>query len=151
MFDDMQKMMQRMQSLMDNALGESVVSRPFLLPMAGLESRLTKAPTMAIHVVEKPEAYEVQAELPGVNKEDIQVEVNDNQVAISAKSASQQEKKDGDRIIYSERVEGQISRRFTLPVDLDETKSTAKFDNGVLTLTLSKRRGAAGSRQLSVN
>ena len=84
MFDDMQKMMQRMQSLMDNSFGEAPLARPFLLPSGNVESRLTKTPSMALHVVEKPEGYEVQAELPGVKKEDIKVEVHDNQVAISA-------------------------------------------------------------------
>lgn len=151
MFDDMQKMMQRMQSIMDNSFGEAPLARPFLLPSGNVESRLTKTPSMALHVVEKPEGYEVQAELPGVKKEDIKVEVHDNQVAISARTASQQEKKEGERIIYSERTEGQVSRRFTLPVELDESKSEARFDNGVLTLSLVKRNGTVGPRQLSVS
>jgi HSP20 family protein len=150
MFDDMQKMMQRMQSLMDNSLGEAPLGRPFLLPSGSLESRLTKTPIMALHVVEKPEAYEVQAELPGVKKEDIKVEIHDNRVTISARTASEQEKKEGERVIYSERTEGQVSRRFTLPLELDEARSGAKFDNGVLTLTLIKRAGTDGPRQLSV-
>lgn len=150
MFDDMQRMMQRMQSAMDEAFGTSAFARPFLLPNPAAGTRLVKAPTMALHVTEKPEGYEIQAELPGVKKEDISVEINDNIVAISAKTSASSEKKEGERVIYSERVEGEISRRFALPVELDETKSSAKFDNGVLTLALARKASQPERKQLTV-
>lgn len=150
MFDDMQRIMQRMQSAMDDAFGSSAFARPFLLPNPDAGTRLTKAPTMALHVVEKPDGYEVQAELPGIKKEDISVEVHDNVVGITAKSSSASERKQGETVIYSERTEGQISRRFALPVELDEAKSTAKFENGVLTLTLARKADVPGARQLTV-
>lgn len=150
MFDDMQRMMARMQSAMDDALGTSVGTRPFLLPNVQGGTRLAKAPTMALHVIEKPEGYEVQAELPGVRKEDIQVEIHENLVAITARNASGAERKEGERVVYSERIDGQISRRFTLPVELDEHLSTARFENGVLSLNLVRRSKAPAGRQLTI-
>ena len=150
MFDDMHKMMARMQSAMDDAFGTSVGARPFLLPTVQGGTRLAKAPTIALHVIEKPEGYEVQAELPGVRKEDIQVEIHDNLVSIAAKAASHAERKEGERVVYSERIDGQLSRRFTLPVEIDESQSRAKFDNGVLSLNLVRRDKTPAMRQLTI-
>lgn len=150
MFDDMQTMMQRMQSLMDDAFGTSARARPYALPNPATGTRLTKAPTMALHVTENNGVYEVQAELPGVKKEDINVEINDNVVSITAKTSAATEKKDGEKVIYSERVEGSVSRRFSMPDDIDQTKSSAKFDNGVLTLTLVRKQAVPAAKQLTV-
>jgi HSP20 family protein len=47
-----------------------------------------------------------------------------------------------DRVVYRERASTAIARSFTLPVELDESQSSAKLDNGVLTLTLAKKREA---------
>lgn len=150
MFDDMQRTLQRMQALMDDAFGTSTSARPFLLPAPAGGTRLTKVPTMALHVTENANGYEVQAELPGVKKEDITVEIRDNIVSISARTSSATEKKEGEKVIYSERVEGSVSRRFSLPAELDESKSGAKFDNGVLTLTLVRKASGPAVKQLSV-
>ena len=56
------------------------------------------------------------------------------------------EKKDGDKMLRSERYFGNIYRSFTLPYDLDEAKSVAKFDSGVLELKLVKKAGVAGKK-----
>ena len=68
MFDDMQRMMNRMQSLMDDAFGSSLLAKPYALPNPEGGTRLTKAPTMALHVTENPQGYEVQAELPEIGR-----------------------------------------------------------------------------------
>ena len=150
MFDDMQRMMNRMQSLMDDAFGSSLLAKPYALPNPEGGTRLTKAPNMALHVTENPKGYEVQAELPGVKKEDITVDIEDNIVSISAKTSAATEKKDGEKVIYSERVEGVVSRRFSLPVEIDQAKSGAKFENGVLTLTLVRKEGTPAAKQLAI-
>jgi HSP20 family protein len=104
------------------------------------------APTIKMDVREEGENYLVHAELPGVRKEDIHVIVDGNQVSISAEAKQEKEVKDGDRVLRSERYFGKVSRSFQLGQDLDDTKASAKFNDGVLELTLPKRAATANKR-----
>jgi HSP20 family protein len=96
-----------------------------------------------VDVTEKDDAYVVHAELPGVNRDDVQVSVDGRTVTISAEVKRLDEKKDGDRVLRSERYYGSVSRGFMLPQDLDESASKAVFKDGVLELTLAKRSAPA--------
>lgn len=80
--------------------------------------------------------YAVSAELPGVKKEDIDVDVDGNQVTISAEVKKESEEKKGEQIVRSERYYGKLERSFTLDSDIDETKVNAKYTDGVLKLVL---------------
>lgn len=108
-----------------------------------------EAPQIKIDVSEADDAYTVKAEIPGVRKEDIHVTIENNQVTIGAEVKKETELKEGERVLRSERYSGSVYRSFTVPVDLDETASTAKYENGVLELTLSKKPAIAG-RKLTV-
>lgn len=97
-----------------------------------------------------PEGYTVHADIPGVKKEDIHVRIDRNSVQIDATMNSEKERKDkSGRVIRSERYAGAVSRAFTLAHDVDDTKASAKYDGGVLTLELPKKT-AADAKQLSV-
>ena len=102
--------------------------------------------TIKMDVTETKEGYTVHAEMPGVKKENINVEIEGNQITLSAEVRHEWEKKDGDKLLRSERYYGNVYRSFTLPYDLDEAKSVAKFDGGVLELTLVKKAGVAGRK-----
>lgn len=102
-----------------------------------------------IDVTENDKGYVVHAEIPGVRKDDIHVTVEGNQVTIGAEVKRETEKKDGERVLRTERYVGSAYRSFTLPSELDEGASEAKYDNGVLELKLAKRAVVAG-RKLSV-
>lgn len=103
-----------------------------------------------IDVSETPESYTVQADIPGVKKEDIHVRIDRNSVQIDASMNSESEKKDkSGRVIRSERYSGAVSRAFTLAHDVDDAKASAKYDDGVLTLELPKKT-VAGAKKLSV-
>jgi HSP20 family protein len=91
----------------------------------------------------------VHAEIPGVAKDDIKVSIEGNQVTIGAEVKRETEKKEGERVIHSERYYGSAYRSFTLPADLDEAASAAKYENGVLELTLAKKPTLAG-RKLTI-
>jgi len=97
-------------------------------------------------VTEQDQGYVVHAEIPGVKKEDIQVTIEGNQVTIGAEVKSGLAPKEGDQVLRSERYYGSVYRSFTLPVDLDEAASTARFENGVLELTLARKAGVAASK-----
>jgi HSP20 family protein len=84
----------------------------------------------------------MSSELPGVAKEDIAVSVEAGEVSISAEVKREKETKDGDKLLRTERYYGSVARAFTLPTDVDAARAEAKFDQGVLTLTLPKAEGA---------
>ena len=97
-------------------------------------------------VTEAGDAYMVHAEVPGVKKDGINVEIEGNQVTITAEVKREWEKKDGDKMLRSERYYGNMYRSFTLPVEIDEAKSEAKYGDGVLELKLVKRMNAPGTK-----
>jgi HSP20 family protein len=109
-----------------------LVFRPVRMPGPRIEQ-------IKVDAAEDDKAYRISAEIPGVRKEDIKVSVVDNEVTISAEVKSQSEKKEGERVVHSERYYGAVSRSFTLPQAVDEQGAQAKYENGVLTLTLPKR------------
>jgi HSP20 family protein len=100
-------------------------------------------------VSEQDNGYVVHAEIPGAKKEDIQVTIEGNQVTIGAEVKRELAPKNGDQVLRSERYFGSVHRSFTLPVELDEAASTARFDNGVLELTLARKAGSVG-RKLTI-
>ena len=112
--------------------------------------RVERATTaIRIDVAEKDNAYVVKAEIPGVAKEDIEVSIEGNQVTIGAEVKREAETKDGERVLRRERYVGRVYRGFALPVDVDETASNARYENGVLELTLAKKSAPAG-RKLAI-
>ncbi len=113
------------------------------------ERRLRATAPIKLDVVEKGDTYVVRAEVPGVNKEDIQVTIEGDQVTIAAEVKRDSERKEGETVLRSERYYGAVHRSFVLPVELDETTSQAKYEGGVLELTLAKKPQVAG-RKLAI-
>lgn len=107
-------------------------------------------PAMRLDVTETDQAYDVKAEIPGVKKEDIKVDVVGNRVSIVAECKQETEEKDKGTVVRSERYYGQQSRVFTLESDIDDSKAEAKYEDGVLHLTLPKKAGAT-SRKLPIH
>jgi HSP20 family protein len=105
--------------------------------------------TIKMDVTETADGYMIHAEMPGVKKEDINVEIEGNQVTITAESKREWEKKEGDKVLRSERYYGNVYRSFTLPAELNEASSEAKYDKGVLELKL-VRKAPIGGKKLSV-
>lgn len=111
----------------------------------------TNAPDLRIDVSENDGAFVVEAEMPGVGKDDIEVSVEGNQVSIGAEVKRETKKKrNGDKEIYTERYYGKVYRSFSLPSDLDSGKAEARYDSGVLTLTLPKKKNGS-SRKVAVS
>ena len=90
-------------------------------------------------VAEQGNAYVVSAELPGYKKEDVQVEIDGARVTITAEAKAQTENKDGEKVVYSERYTGKAVRSFELTSEIDNDTASAKYENGILTLTLPKK------------
>lgn len=126
-------------SLMDSLFSDWLSARPSSSLVANAR----------IEVSESNASYEVRAELPGAAKDDISVEVEGVRVSISAKTSAQSEKKEGEKVLYSERTHESYARSFELPQAVDSEAAVAKFENGVLLLTLPKKN-APQSRKLAV-
>ncbi len=91
-----------------------------------------------VDVREQGEHYEITAELPGVDKKDIQVHVREGTLTLEAEaSESQQEEKEG-RVIRQERRYGKYMRSFDLGGDVRDADIKASFKDGVLTLQVPK-------------
>lgn len=99
-----------------------------------------------VDVTETPQAYVLKADLPGVNKQDIHVQVEGNRVSLSAEVRQEDRLTEGDKVLRSERYVGSVARSFQLPEDIDNSAAKARYDNGVLTLTLPKRVASAGQK-----
>lgn len=128
--------------------GFDEIFRGFFQPVRSTGSQ-TRAMAIKMDVRETAQGYVVHAEIPGVKKEDIHVTIEGNQVTIGAETKRETEQKDGERVLRTERFYGNLYRSFTLPVELDEAASTAKYENGVLELTLARKQQAAG-RKLAI-
>jgi HSP20 family protein len=97
-----------------------------------------------VDVSEQDDAYTVKAEIPGVKKEDINVQIDGNVVSISAET--KREKKEKGKVVRSERYYGALYRSFSLGHDLDEGRAEAKYTDGILELKLPKKPSTAAKK-----
>lgn len=91
----------------------------------------------SVDISESTEEYVIKAELPGVNKEDVKVAIEDGVVRIQGERKQEKEEKD-KKFHRVERSYGSFMRTFALPVNIDETKVQAQFKDGVLAVRLPK-------------
>lgn len=103
-------------------------------------------PDLRMDVSENDKAYTVSVETPGVRKEDIEVTVDGGRVTIAVESRREREKKDDEQVVLSERYYGKAYRSFSLPGEVDEAHTEARYEHGTLTLTLPKKATARSKR-----
>lgn len=101
---------------------------------------------MKIDVKEDDRAFTVKADIPGVKKEDIQIDVEDDLVSLRAEMKQEKEEKKDEKVVYSERSYGMVSRSFTLPAGVDPKGAKAEYKDGVLNLMLPKKANGGGKR-----
>ncbi len=115
--------------------------------------------TPALDVNETDTAYTVAFDVPGVTREQLKVSVEGRRVSIetvdlpkaaAVEGAAPEAPKVAARSLYRERSAARYARTVSLPAEVDQTASQAKFENGVLTLTLAKKV-ATGATQLNIN
>jgi HSP20 family protein len=119
------------------------------------------ARTPALDVSESDTAYTVVFDVPGVTREQLKVSVEGRRVSIETVDAAAAEaaegtegtdkaKADAPRALYRERSTARYARTVSLPAEVDQAASQAKFENGVLTLTLAKKV-PTGAMQLTIS
>jgi HSP20 family protein len=116
--------------------------RRSLVPTAPLFRRQLTWPTMpAVDVVESEKAYEITAELPGMDEKNIEVKVADGVLTIKGEKQEEKEQKEKDYYLH-ERSFGSFERSFEVPETVETGKIEASFKRGLLTLTLPKKAEA---------
>jgi len=114
---------------------------PFRRSMFDIEpfwSRESWAAEPAVDILEKDKAYEITAELPGMDEKNIEVKVVDGGLTIKGEKQEEKEEKKKDYYLH-ERHFGSFERRFRVPEGVDADKIEASFKKGVLTVTLPKK------------
>lgn len=119
----------------------------FVKPLHG--EPLPSPGQIKMDVKETDGGYTVSAEIPGVKKEDIHVTIEGSVVTVRAEVKQEDTQTKDDKVLRSERYFGSVSRGISLPQDIDQSQAKARYDNGVLTLTLPKKQGN-GSQKLRI-
>lgn len=115
----------------------------FMQPVRG-----TSGPQWAMNMelVEREDAYELIAEVPGLRKEDIDVTVSGSEVTIAVDVKEEKEAGGEARQVFSERWHGKTSRMVRLPLEIDQDKAEASCTDGLLRLTLPKKASSMTKR-----
>lgn len=113
-------------------LGKRILDDPF-------DNLFLDTSDFSVDIKEKDDAYTLEADLPGLTKEDIELHYHDNILSINAHQESSKEEKDEEsNYIRRERSTRSYSRQFLLK-NIDEEAVDASFENGVLTVHLPKK------------
>jgi len=115
------------------------------------ETRARAPMKFRMDVTENDKEYRVLAELPGVKKEEINITINGNEVAVSAEVKHDETVSNGETMLRAERYYGKIERAFALGQEVDEATAQAKYHDGVLELTLPKKITVAAAKRLAVH
>lgn len=107
--------------------------------LSNLGIRIGEISDMKIDLSENDSAYTLLADIPGANKEDIKIQLEGNRITISVEKTKAIEPKEGERMISRERPQESISRIIRLDEEVDENKAQARYEHGVLELSLPKK------------
>lgn len=116
------------------------------------EARERAGGGLAVDVADEGDSFVLTADLPGFERDDIDVEVHERTLRIDAthQSETEQEREADENYIRRERSKRSLSRSVTLPEDVDEGAASAAFENGVLTVTLPKSHAAEESTSVEI-
>lgn len=119
-------------------------------PLRSFGSRIAEWIAPASDALAEKDAYRITVELPGVAEGDIDLSAHDGVLTLKGEKKVERTE-EGDTWFFSERQYGAFSRSFRLPPDADDSKVSAKLTDGVLTITVPKRRDTGPkSRQVKI-
>lgn len=115
-------------------------TRSMGLPASGVQELMTTADwTPRVDISETDNAFSIQAEIPGIRKEDVKVNLEEGVLSIQGERKEEKEEK-GKRFHRIERSYGSFYRSFTLPENIDKAKIKATFHDGMLQLQIPKTK-----------
>jgi HSP20 family protein len=120
---------------------QQLFEEPFRLPFITEDMGWTPS----VEVTDTDGSIDVTAELPGVSKEDVDVDLENNVLTIRGEKKQQKEEKEKEHYLF-ERYYGSFQRSFSLPAPVDESSVKAEFRNGVLKIHLDKAAQVKGTK-----
>jgi HSP20 family protein len=120
---------------------QQLFEEPFRLPFITEDMGWTPS----VEVTDTDSSIDVTAELPGVSKEDVDVDLENNVLTIRGEKKQQKEEKEKEHYLF-ERYYGSFQRSFSLPAPVDESSVKAEFRNGVLKIHLDKAAQVKGTK-----
>jgi HSP20 family protein len=96
----------------------------------------------SLNIKENKDFFFVEVAAPGFEKSDFKIELNNDLLTVSSEKKLNNEVKEGERITKQEFSYQSFSRSFTLPELVDEEKISAKYDNGILSISIPKKEAA---------
>jgi HSP20 family protein len=138
-FEELERLFDRMSRQFDDRGRLLEGDGPFGRLTAGLE-------TMPVDLVDRPEEFVATVDLPGFEREDIEIQVTDNQLHITADHEEIIDDEKEDRYIHHERHRSSTRRSIRLPEEVDRDGVEARMKNGVLIVTLPKRELEEGRK-----
>jgi HSP20 family protein len=124
---------------------ERMFDENFMRPFGGWQLAEGDARALALDVSETDETLIVEASLPGINPEDVNISISSNILTIKGDREEEKEAHKGHFHIHERRY-GSVHRSINLPVQVDAAKAEASFDKGVLKLTLPKKESEKSTR-----
>mmetsp|Transcript_9514 Transcript_9514/g.17151 ORF Transcript_9514/g.17151 Transcript_9514/m.17151 type:complete len:153 (-) Transcript_9514:326-784(-) len=104
-----------------------------------------------LDMAERPEAYDLTADMPGLDEKDVKLELKNRTLTIRGESKQESEEKEGEDVVRTSISHRSFQRSFRLPNDVEEEGISASMDKGVLKLTLPRRSIEAAARMISVS
>ena len=105
--------------------------------------------TPQVEVLQRDKEFVIRADLPGINKDNVKVELRDDSIVLSGER-EEERKEEREGFLRTERSYGSFYREIPLPPDVDTSKATATFRDGVLEITMPSSEGEGRMRQLEI-
>ena len=137
--DPMFQQMQKMQKEMDKVFEEFDKNA---FKSMHLDPNFSKGLSLNSHedLLDKGKHYELKMNLEGMDEKSIKIDTKENYLSVQAKSETKKEQKEGDKIIHQERHVGVVQRGMSLPKDADALNYKSEYKNGLLTITIPKKK-----------
>ncbi|KAJ3272123.1 hypothetical protein HK104_004531 [Borealophlyctis nickersoniae] len=104
-----------------------------------------------LDLIEGDKEYTIKADLPGLNKDEVQITVDDNTLTISGERKDEKEEKEGDKFYRRERTYGKFTRSVRLPPNAKVENAQASMENGVLTLKVAKEEEPDERKRIQIH
>ena len=118
--------------------------------MDDMDRMLSPAWAPAVETFEKDGRFVVRAELPGLSPEDVRIEASDDALTIEGERRSEMQAEEEGGVYRSERVYGRFSRTIPLPEEVDLDGAQARFENGVLEVSMQVATDATRRRRIEI-
>mmetsp|Transcript_27641 Transcript_27641/g.49319 ORF Transcript_27641/g.49319 Transcript_27641/m.49319 type:complete len:153 (-) Transcript_27641:591-1049(-) len=128
----------------------SLLSDREFLGSASSQPRSSFTGDMRMDMTERPEAYDLTADMPGLDEKDVKLELKNRTLTIRGESKQESEEKEGEEVVRTSFTQRSFQRSFRLPTDVEEDGISASMDKGVLKLTMPRRSTEASGRVISI-